>query len=130
MSNTPRILIVDDDEHIRQMFSRVLTVEGYDVRLAATAQVALELVAETHPDAILLDLQMPFISGTGFLYRLRADASCRRIPVGIITGTRFDDETLEELQTLNAKVWQKPLSMSDLLMVVRSLLARGQAAVA
>jgi DNA-binding response OmpR family regulator len=130
MSNVPRILIVDDDEHIRQMFSRVLTVEGYDVRLAATAQVALELVAETHPDAILLDLQMPFISGTGFLYRLRADAACRRIPVGIITGTRFDDETLEELRSLNAKVWQKPLSMSDLLMVVRSLLARGQAAVA
>ena len=69
----PRVLIVDDDEGVLRTFAKALALEGYDVRTAASPYVGLEQVKDAHPDAILLDLQLPFINGLGFLYRLRAN---------------------------------------------------------
>jgi Response regulator containing CheY-like receiver, AAA-type ATPase, and DNA-binding domains len=72
MSSPARILIVDDDENVLQTFAKALSLEGYDVRTASSPLVGLQEVVETPPDAILLDLRMPFVNGVGFLYRLRA----------------------------------------------------------
>src|SRR5436190_22588897 len=83
---TARILIVDDDETVLHTFAKALSLEGYDVRVAASPLTGLQEVDETPPDAILLDLRMPFVNGIGFLYRLRAHAAHRNIPVAIITG--------------------------------------------
>src|SRR5579872_4582304 len=66
-----RILIVDDDATICQTFAAALTHEGYAVRVATTPTEALKQLAIETPHAILLDLDMPFINGVGFLYRLR-----------------------------------------------------------
>ena len=70
-----RILIVDDDETVLQTFAKALSLEGYDVRIAASPLVGLQAIEETAPDAILLDLRMPFVNGVGFLYRLRAQTA-------------------------------------------------------
>jgi DNA-binding response OmpR family regulator len=72
-----RLLIVDDDGATTQTFARILTLEGYDVRTATTAEVALYENDSWRPDAIILDLWMPFINGLGFLYRLRGRRSPR-----------------------------------------------------
>ena len=58
-----RILIVDDDESIRQIVGMCLTDEGYEVFEAPNGQVALERLAEAQPDLILLDLRMPVMDG-------------------------------------------------------------------
>jgi CheY-like chemotaxis protein len=125
MASAGRVLVIDDDEGVRTVFSRVLTLEGYSVQVAATAEEALGHVKHTPPDAILLDLKMPLINGVGFLYRLREDPANQDIAVALITGERsLDAATVTDLRTLGAQVWHKPLSLEDVRRVVRTLLAR------
>ena len=128
MNPNPRILIVDDDETVLKMLARALSLEGYDVRTAATPVEGLNEAAETPPDAILLDLRMPFVNGIGFLYRLRALAAHQHTPVAIITGdSALDDSAMAELLALDADLVFKPLRLDDVVNVTRRLLAKGSA---
>ena len=120
-----RILIVDDDETVLRTFAKALSLEGYDVRTAASPLVGLEEAEQSLPDAILLDLRMPFVNGFGFLYRLRALGAHQDTPVAIITGDScIDDSRLDELHDLNAEVLFKPIWLEEVVSVTRSLLAR------
>jgi DNA-binding response OmpR family regulator len=120
-----RILIVDDDETVLRTFAKALSLEGYDVRTAASPLVGLEEAEQSAPDAILLDLRMPFVNGFGFLYRLRALGAHRHTPVAIITGDScIDDPALNELHDLDAQVLFKPIWLEEVLHVTRGLLAR------
>ena len=118
-----KILIVDDDEGVTQTFARMLRLEGYQVRTALTAETGLQIAAETHPDAIILDLRMPLVDGLGFLHRLRAHAPQRTIPVAIVTGDYFlDDAISNELRELGAQLLFKPMWLEDLVGLARHLL--------
>ena len=124
-----RILIVDDDETILRTFAKALSLEGYDVRTAASPLVGLEEAEQSAPDAILLDLRMPFINGFGFLYRLRALGAHRHTPVAIITGDScIDDPALNELHDLNAEVLFKPIWLDEVVSVTKSLLEKRRTA--
>ena len=90
----PRLLIVDDDLSTTQTFAKILTLEGYDVLTAVTAESGLREVEAGHPDAIILDLRMPFINGLGLLYRLRAAEPDRQTPVVIVTGDQCIDDAV------------------------------------
>ena len=124
--NTPaRILIVDDDETVLQTFAKALSLEGYDVRVAADPLLGLREVEDTPPDAILLDLRMPFVNGIGFLYRLRAQRAHRHTPVAIITGDScIDDPAMNELLRLDAEIRFKPMWLEELVVLTRHLLAK------
>lgn len=123
-----RILIVDDEPAVRTVYARALELDGHTTHEAASAEEGLELVRSTPPDAILLDLKMPFISGIGFLYRLREAEPT--MPVAMITGmTDLDEATHEEIRVLGAELRHKPLPMAELQVIVRQLLSgRGVAA--
>lgn len=104
------------------MFARVLRLEGYNVEVKGGAEEALDHIAQERPDAIFLDLKMPFVNGVGFLYRLRQDPMNQDIPVAVITGVLpLDEATLNDLRMLGALVWFKPLSIQDIQEVARSL---------
>jgi two-component system response regulator MprA len=125
MEPARRVLVIDDDEGVRLTFSRVLRMDGYSVRVAATAEEALGQVEQERPDAIFLDLKMPFVNGVGLLYRLRQDPANQDIAVAVITGApALDEATVNDLRTLNAQVWHKPLSIEDIQQVARTLLTR------
>ena len=125
MTIPARILIVDDDETVLQTFAKALSLEGYDVRTAATPLLGLREVEDTPPDAILLDLRMPFVNGVGFLYRLRAQSAHRHTPVAIITGDScIDDPAMDELHGLEAEVRFKPMWIDEVVTLTRTLLAR------
>ena len=125
MTPRARILIVDDDVTVLQTFSKALSLEGYEVRTAASPLVGLQEVEDTPPDAILLDLRMPFVNGVGFLYRLRAQTAHRHTPVAIITGDScIDDPAMTELHGLDAEVLFKPIWLEEVVSVTRSLLAK------
>jgi two-component system response regulator MprA len=127
MTNPARILIVDDDETVLQTFAKALSFEGYDVRTAASPLVGLQQVEQVTPDAILLDLRMPFVNGIGFLYRLRALSGHRHTPVAIITGDScIDDPAMVELQGLEAEVRFKPMWIDEVVMLTRELLAKSR----
>jgi len=118
-----RFLIVDDDDATRETFTRILKLEGYEVRSATKAGSGLRDIESGFPDAIILDLRMPFINGLGLLYRLRAVQPNRQTPVAIVTGDQcLDDAMLAELRDLGAQVRFKPLWFEDLVEVAKSLL--------
>ena len=124
VTNMARILVVDDDAAVRGAYALALKMDGHDARVAASAEDALQAIRLTVPEAILLDLKMPFINGFGFLYRLRE--MCPTIPVAIITGmTDLDDTTCAEIRNLDAELWHKPIALADLQAVARHLVTRG-----
>jgi DNA-binding response OmpR family regulator len=120
--SSPRLLIVDDDDATIKTFAQILTLEGFDVRTAATAESGLRELENSRPDAVILDLRMPYINGLGLLYRIRACEPGRETPVAIVTGDQcIDDGVLNELRDLGAEVKFKPLWVEDLVDVARAL---------
>jgi CheY-like chemotaxis protein len=104
MTPVRRVLVIDDDEGVRRMFSQALMLDGFSVQVAATAEEGLGHVERARPDAILLDFKMPLINGVGFLYRLRQVPANRNIAVAVITGAlTLDDATVNDLRTLHAQ---------------------------
>ena len=120
---TSKILIVDDDEGVTQTFARMLRLEGYQVHTAVNAENGLREAQQSRPDAIILDLRMPLVDGLGFLRRLRAHEDQRDVPVAIVTGDYFLDDTVSnELRELGAELRFKPLWLEDLVGLTRNLL--------
>jgi putative two-component system response regulator len=80
-----RVLVVDDNPFISSLLRQGLTAEGYDVAVVGDGLEALSAVAARPPDLILLDLDLPFLSGDEVCRRLKADPATRLIPVVMIT---------------------------------------------
>ncbi len=119
----PSVLVVDDDEGVALTFSRMLRLHGYHVDTATSPEVGLTIATARMPDAILLDLRMPLLSGVEFLRRLRAGDSNRSASVTIVTGDYFIEEQIaSELHALGAQVCFKPMWVDDLVVVVRNML--------
>jgi CheY-like chemotaxis protein len=82
----PSVLVVDDDDSIREVIAEVLRDEGYDVTCAGNGQQALgELREHGHPDLMLLDLMMPVMSGWELLELLQASPDLSKIPVIVVS---------------------------------------------
>jgi DNA-binding response OmpR family regulator len=119
------VLVVDDQVTLARAFALALESVGYVAHIAHTAEDGLRLAQREHPAAIILDLRMPFISGTGFLYRLRALPQHRDTPVLVVTGAPVNEELRAELADLRAVVRFKPLGLPDLIKEVHALLSPG-----
>ena len=121
--HTKTILIVDDQPEVLRLYSRGLEVAGHRVITAETVELGMQLVDAAPPDAILVDLKMPFVNGMGMLYRLRQTHP--HIPVALVTGMQnLDKETTQEVTMLNAEVHFKPLSIVQIQRIVTDLLAK------
>ncbi len=119
------ILIVDDDQVVGETFARMLTLSGYRVTTVQSVDSALVATSGEVPDALILDMRMPVVSGLDFLRLLRRDGRLREVPVAIVTGDYFLNEPiLAEMRSLGATVRYKPLWMDDLSALAQSLLAR------
>ena len=122
---TGRVLVVDDDKGVTETFARMLMLEGHQVRTAHNAEDGLREADSAHPDAIIVDLRMPFINGLGFVYRLRERARHKETPVVIVTGDYFlDDSMTSELRNLGVEVRFKPLWLDDLVDLAQTMLCR------
>ncbi len=94
--------------------------------MVGSAVDGLREVARQRPDAILLDLRLPFMNGLQFLRELRAQEPDTRPPVTIVTGDYLiDEQTIEEAQKLGATVQFKPLWLDDLVAITRNMLIAG-----
>jgi len=76
-----KILIVDDDAMVRRLYHRILTLKGYSVSTSDTAVRIFNTVAEHVPDIIIMDNQMPIVSGTEAIRQLKSSERFRSIPV-------------------------------------------------
>lgn len=120
-----RILIVDDDRSVADTFSRLLTLEGFEVATALEPGLGLELADSIAPNAIILDLRMPLISGIQFLRAIRSRPHLSSTPVAIVTGDYFLSDALqEEVASLGATLRFKPMWVEDLVALARTLTPR------
>ena len=121
-------LLVDDDESVRSLFSRVLAEAGWSVAEAENGAAALERVSEKRPDLILLDLMMPVMDGFDFVLNLRSLEGCGSIPIIVITAKDLTDDDRRRLNGGVEHIIQKgALTRQKLLQQVRSLVAHHHA---
>ena len=124
MTNSSKILLVDDDEAVRQLLSFPLVRDGYDVVQAADGEEALRRFSEEEVDLVVLDLMLPLLDGLEVCRQLRAQSS-----VPIIMLTARDDELDKVLGLeLGADDYiTKPFSIREFRSRVRALLRRAHA---
>ncbi len=119
------ILVVDDEEDIRKLLRRVLEEKGYRVLEADRGSVALNLVKQYVPDAIVLDAMLPELHGFDICRRIKASARYGHIPILMISavyrGWRFAED-LKNSYGVNAYI-EKPFRIAEILRVVESLIA-------
>ena len=109
----PRILVVDDQENIRQLYTDYLGRKGYKVEAAENGRVALDAVDISTPDLILLDMNMPVMNGKEFLKTVKADEKLKAIPVLLITAVENIGE-ISECISLGAMGYiEKTTSLSE-----------------
>ena len=122
-SPAPRVLIVDDDVGVADLFSRMLRLEGYEVWAAQSADEGLNLANVHRPHAVIMDLRMPLTSGLHLLRSIRAIPGLSQTPVAIVTGDYYMAQAqLDEIRALGADVRYKPLWLDELVMLARELL--------
>lgn len=113
-----QILLVDDNNDVRDCFADILKQEGYEVREAQDGAVALELLhAGLRPQLILLDCEMPKMNGFEFLAEIKADPTFADIPVVMSSGRLLNPEVYK---TLKVPFLAKPCEARDLLTMVKA----------
>ena len=115
-----KVLVVDDEEKIRNLLSAFLAKEGYEVIVAANGEEALELVATANPQVVLLDVTMPGVDGIEVCERLKTDEKTRLIPV--IVATAYQDSASAALEVGADDFVSKPVQLLELSVRIRSIL--------
>jgi CheY-like chemotaxis protein len=120
MASSGYILIVEDDDDIREALTQILELEGYDVREATNGREALDICAkQPTPNLILLDLMMPVMDGWQFRAEQMKDPVLSKVPVVVISA---DASVHEKVASFGAAtVLPKPISLDRLLRAVESL---------
>jgi excisionase family DNA binding protein len=118
----PLILIVDDDQRLREYLRVNFEMEGYLVREAGSAAEGLEALEEEPPDLILLDVMMPQVDGWEMLSRVRERHGVESIPVVMFSG-KVDDQSAEAARERGAQAFiGKPFDPQQLIASTKQLL--------
>ena len=118
-----RILVIDDEELVREMLVRFLNLEGYVPIEAENGEQGIQMALRSPPDLVLCDLMMPKVDGFGVLARLRAEPATAGMPFIFITASaEVQDARVAEL--LGASDYlTKPFNLSDLRTIIAQRLA-------
>ena len=117
----PKILLIDDDPHLRNILSKVLTSNEFEVFIAEDGASGLRQAKKNRPDLIILDIIMPGMDGFEVAQRLHNDPICSRIPIMILTAyaTPYGRKTAVELGVDDFMT--KPFGVEDVVSKVRSM---------
>ncbi|MEW5975170.1 MAG: response regulator transcription factor [Acidobacteriota bacterium] len=117
-----KILIVDDDQSLADMLAVAVSSGGYAVQTATSGLEALNRVKEWLPDLILLDIQLPDISGLEILRQLRSQSAAREAIVILITGSSGLEMKIEGFHTGANDYVSKPIVPRELLLKIERFL--------
>ncbi|HKP87886.1 MAG TPA: response regulator transcription factor [Blastocatellia bacterium] len=123
-ARTRSIVIVEDDEDIADSIRYNLEREGFRVRVAATGEDALNLILDRPPSLVLLDLNLPHMSGFEMCRRLRAEAMTARMPILILTARTDEADKVLGLNIGADDYITKPFGMRELVARVNAALRR------
>jgi two-component system alkaline phosphatase synthesis response regulator PhoP len=122
------ILVIDDEEDIRELIRYNLSKEGYRVECAMSGEEGLEMLRSLTPDMIILDLMLPGIDGLEVCRQLKADQTLRQIPVIMVTARGDEPDVVSGLELGADDYVSKPFSPKVLLARVKSVFRRGRGA--
>ncbi|MFL6241264.1 MAG: response regulator [Actinomycetes bacterium] len=127
MSTGPgRVLVVDDDEVIRQLITVNLELEGFDVHNAFDGQDCLDKIKDVTPDVVTLDVMMPRLDGWETAARIRSDDSLSYVRI-VLLSARAQEADIERGDKIGVDAYlTKPFDPDDLVETVRRL-AGGEA---
>lgn len=120
----PTVLVVDDDADIARFIKINLRFEGFSVLVASDGQEALDTIARTACDLVLLDVMMPLIDGFTVCKRLRADPATAHLPVILLTAKTLSADKVAGLAAGADDYISKPFDTLELVARVRSTLHR------
>ncbi|MDZ5254216.1 response regulator transcription factor [Clostridium sp. LIBA-8841] len=119
-----KVLIVDDEEHIRELIKFNLKKEGYDTAVAVNGTEALKIIKESKFDLILLDLMLPEIDGLEVCKEIRRNEETADIPVMMITAKGEEFDKVLGLELGADDYITKPFSIRELMARIKALLRR------
>jgi len=123
-----RVLIVEDNPLNMKLFSAMISAQGYEVLQAMDGPLGLDMAQRLHPDLIVMDIQLPGLSGLEVTERLKADDATRTIPIIATTAfaLRGDEERIRASGCDGYMA--KPIAITEFIELIDSFVARGAAA--
>ena len=121
MATEARVLVVDDEPIVREVLSRYLSREGFEVKTAADGEAALDAFAVTRPELVLLDLMLPRVDGLEVFRRIRGS---ERVAVIMLTARGEETDRVVGLELGADDYVAKPFSPREVVARVRAVLRR------
>ena len=127
-----KVLVVDDEDDVRQFVQAVLEDDGYEFLMAEDGEEAVSAARDGKPDVVIMDVQMPKKNGFQAFYELRGDEATKSIPVIMLTavaertGLKFDAKDMGDYLGSEPEAYiDKPIDPEALRETVGRLLAGG-----
>ena len=118
-----KLLIIDDDAHLRESLAEVLELEGFECHQAGTAQSGIDMAKKVDPDAVIMDIQLPDSSGFQICQTLRKRS--RQTILIMMTGRFLSSEEKKQGFELGADEYiTKPFDLAELSIRIKQLLSR------
>jgi two-component system cell cycle response regulator DivK len=116
------VLYVEDNEYNRKIVRRLLSRTSYSLREAVDGEAALTMVRENRPDLILMDVQLPKMSGLDVTRALRADPATADIPIIVVTSFALSGDDQRAMAAGASAYIAKPYSPRELLALIQTFL--------
>ena len=121
MATAPRVVVIDDERRLRDLLELGLGEDGFEVRSAPDGRAGMQLVREWRPDAIVLDVMMPFVDGLELLPMLRRITEC---PILMLSAKADTDDRITGLRRGADDYISKPFEMTELVARLHTALRR------
>jgi two-component system, OmpR family, KDP operon response regulator KdpE len=121
VADHPHILVVDDESQITRVLRTSLSAQGYDIRVANSGEMAMEIMKDWQPNLIITDLSMPSMDGIEFTRHVRAIS---QVPIVVLSVRDKEQQKVEALDAGADDYVTKPFGMNELLARVRATLRR------
>jgi DNA-binding response OmpR family regulator len=109
-----KIIIVEDEPDTAEMFAEMMRISGYHVIKSYGGAPAISLIAQEKPDAVVLDIMMPDLSGLDVLHHMRRDPGLMEIPVVVVSAKSLPSDVQEGLDAGASVYLTKPVTYQEL----------------
>lgn len=128
MPDKPRVLVIDDDERIRQIIRHIFEQAGFEVYTAENGDAGVKAAISSPPDAILLDIMMPEKDGMDACSELRRVGRTRNVPIIFLTAKTREESYAHALYRGATAYVEKPFRNDELVALVGKLIDEARAA--
>jgi DNA-binding response OmpR family regulator len=116
------VLVVDDNDDLREMLGTFLEIDGWQVFTAASGEEGIIMAEKELPNLILLDVMMPKMDGITMFKHLQSNDATKDIPVIFVSAHIFSQEIIKYIETGIAGVITKPFTLEELLFQIHKIL--------